>query len=229
MLTEHVSTLVLATSLLCNVALDAQINQREVLDVEIGGVDAPNHAKALAVVNVAAHLLELWPQGGEREVPGLNQISILAQGWVVSVVRIEKVGEKGGLALVKLDRSPDFNTLVFVQNKGILGRLRKVGSRPGHLFLELGWKSGGKGRHLGASPRSRGKAGSASKRVNGRCNNGTGNGSHLDGKFLFVLRLNISCQGPIVFPTRGMHGRLPRVPPGGSHVPWGDCDAEMGG
>lgn len=86
MLTEHVSTLVLATTLLRDVALDAQVNQRKVLDAKIGGVDAPNHAEPPAVVNIAAQLLELWPQGGERKVPGLDQIPILAQGWVVSDV-----------------------------------------------------------------------------------------------------------------------------------------------
>lgn len=83
LLTEHVSTLVLATTLLRDVALDAQVNQRKVLDAKIGGVDAPNHAEPPAVVNIAAQLLELWPQGGERKVPGLDQIPILAQGWVV--------------------------------------------------------------------------------------------------------------------------------------------------
>jgi hypothetical protein len=87
-LTEHVSAFILATTLLRNVALDPQVHQREVLDVEIGGVEAPNHAEPLAMVNIAAHFLELWPQRGERKVPGLNEISILAQGYMVSVVPI---------------------------------------------------------------------------------------------------------------------------------------------
>lgn len=79
-LTEHITALVLAASLLSNVGLDAEVDKSEVLDRIGGCVDSSNKSEAYAVIDVVAHFLELEPQSGEREEAWLNKIAIVAKG-----------------------------------------------------------------------------------------------------------------------------------------------------
>ncbi len=63
--TQHVALAVLAALAVGNVGLHAEVDEREVLDGEHVGLDAPHEAEAAAMVHVAAGLVE--PSSQDRK------------------------------------------------------------------------------------------------------------------------------------------------------------------
>jgi hypothetical protein len=78
-LTEHISPLVLAATLLSNIRLDSEVGERQVLNRVGGGVDAPNDAKTLARVDITTELLELGAERRKREAGRLDEVSVLTK------------------------------------------------------------------------------------------------------------------------------------------------------
>jgi hypothetical protein len=75
-LTQHVAPVVLTTTLVGNVGLDTEINQRQVLDRVETGVDAPDDAETLAMVKVPAEAAKLGAECWEGECFGAHEVAI---------------------------------------------------------------------------------------------------------------------------------------------------------
>jgi hypothetical protein len=72
--TEHVPPLVLASALVSNVRLDAQVDKGQVFDVVVFGIDASDNAEPFAGIHIVAEPAKLVSQGREWEV-GRGQIA----------------------------------------------------------------------------------------------------------------------------------------------------------
>ena len=92
-LTEHVSTFILAATLLGNVRLNAKVDQSQVLNGVESRVQAPDDTKTPAIVDVTAELLELRAESRERKVGRLYEVSILTEGWPATVSETRREGE----------------------------------------------------------------------------------------------------------------------------------------
>lgn len=75
-LTEHVTLAVLATTLVRNVGLDAEIDQGQVLHVIRGRVDASDNTEALAMMDLLAELVEFPTKSGQGEVVPVDGLAI---------------------------------------------------------------------------------------------------------------------------------------------------------
>jgi len=77
---EHVSTLILATTLLGNIRLNAKVDQSQVPHGVRSRVQTPDDTEPPAIVNVTAKLLEFWAERRERKVGRLHEVSVLTEG-----------------------------------------------------------------------------------------------------------------------------------------------------
>ena len=79
-LTEHVALLVLPALTVGNVALDSEMEHRQVFDGVLVRIQSSNEAETCSIVDVATQLLQPWAQVGQGKVLPRDSIPVQTQG-----------------------------------------------------------------------------------------------------------------------------------------------------
>ena len=76
LLTQHVATAVLTSSLIGDVCLDAQIHQGEVFNRVVAGINTPDNTESSPIVYLLAQFVQFKAQIWEREILTGDKIAI---------------------------------------------------------------------------------------------------------------------------------------------------------